>query len=483
MTSASPDDPTGVGRAAALLAAGLEVRDVVHDSREVTPGAVYVAFRGAHFDGHRFVEDAVAAGASAVITDEPVEVSVPSIVVDDTRLRIGPLASLLLGSPSEQLVVVGITGTNGKTTTAQFVDTILRRAGWQTGVIGTLHGPRTTPEAPDLQRRLRGFADAGARAAVLEVSSHALALHRVDGTRFDAVVFTNLGHDHLDLHGSHEAYFRAKASLFDPSFAPLGLINVDDPHGRLLADTLSSIADRFRVVPLSLDDVADVEVSAASHSYRWRGHRVEVPIGGRFNVANSLAAISTAVELGIDPTTAVAALRDLPVVPGRFEVVRDRNPTGVTVVVDYAHTPDGLDEVLSSARAVAGDGSVIAVFGCGGDRDRRKRPEMGAVAARAADRVVITSDNPRSESPDAIIGDILDGVPGEYRARVVTIPDRRAAIRDAIGAARAGDIVVVAGKGHETTQEYADRTVAFDDREIAAAVIDELSEQIAGGRE
>jgi len=465
-------DPTGLDQARDLLAGGLQVADVVHDSRQVAPGSVYVCFRGATFDGHDFVDGAIAAGAIALITDHALGSSVPEIVVDDTRRRIGPLASLLFGEPSQLLTTVGITGTNGKTTTAQFLDTIFRGQGWSTGVVGTLHGPRTTPEAPDLQRTLRQFVDEGARAAVLEISSHALALHRADGTRFDAVVFTNLGHDHLDLHGSREEYFRSKARLFDPAFASLGLINVDDPYGRLLADTVASdLAGReFRVVPLSLTQVDDIEVTATTHRYRWRGHPVEVPIGGRFNVANSLAALTTAVELGLEPEAAIAALRTLAAVAGRFEVIG--SAADVTVVVDYAHTPDGLAEVLSSARDVAGSGSVIAVFGCGGDRDRPKRPEMGAVAARLADRVVVTSDNPRGESPESIIDDIVGGVPADYRARLVTNADRRDAIREAIEAAGPGDIVVIAGKGHETSQEFADGSITFDDRSVAAEMLE-----------
>lgn len=474
MSASGSIDPTGLDRVRTLLAEGLSVGDVVHDSREVTAGSVYVCLRGASFDGHDFVDDAVAAGATAVITDHPLGRAVPEIVVDDTRRRIGPLASLLFGEPSKLLTTVGITGTNGKTTTAQFLDTIFQGQGWTTGVVGTLYGPRTTPEAPDLQRTLRRFVDDGAHAAVLEVSSHALALHRADGTSFDAVVFTNLGHDHLDLHGSREEYFRAKALLFDPEFSPLGLINVDDPYGRLLADAVESdVADReFRVVPLSLSQADGIEVTASTHRYRWRGQLVEVPIGGRFNVANSLAALTTAVELGVQPEAAVAALGASAAVPGRFEVICPSNDSGVTVVVDYAHTPDGLTEVLTSARGVAGDGSVILVFGCGGDRDRPKRPEMGAVAARLADRVVVTSDNPRGETPESIIDDIVEGVPSDYRARVVTNPDRRDALRDAIGSAAPGDIVVVAGKGHETTQEFADHTVAFDDRLVAAEILE-----------
>lgn len=458
------DDPSGLAQLAELGS----IRDLTHDSREVRPGDVFVALRGANVDGHDLVVEAVAAGAAAVVVERAVDVDVPQVLVDDTRRRIGALAAAVHRWPSRSLTTVGITGTNGKTTTAQLVAAILDATGADTGVIGTLHGPRTTPEAPELQRRLRGFVDDGRRAAVLEVSSHALALHRVDGTRFDAVAFTNLGRDHLDLHGSEEDYFRAKARLFTPEFSTLGVVNVDDPHGRLLADTAAT--GGFRVVEVTASALERVEVAAAAHRYRWRGRDVVVPLGGRFNVTNSHLALVVAAELGIDTAAAVDALTGVAVVPGRFEVVSEPG-AAVTVVVDYAHTPDGLAEVLHAARAVAGAGAVTVVFGCGGDRDRPKRPEMGAVAASLADTVVVTSDNPRRESPQAIIDDILAGVDAEYRRRVVINPDRSAAIEDAVVAAGAGDVVVVAGKGHEPVQEFADHTIPFDDREVARAAL------------
>ena len=468
-------DPSGIQQVDDLLGRGIVVTDVVDDSRRVTPGSLYVCLRGTSFDGHDFAGQAVVDGAVALLVDHPVDAPVAQIVVDDTRVRVGPIAALLAGHPSRSLTTVGITGTNGKTTTAQFLEAIFNGSGRPTGVVGTLHGPRTTPEAADLQRTLRGFLDDGCDAAVLEVSSHALALHRVDGTEFDAVVFTNLGHDHLDLHGSQEEYFRAKARLFSPDFSRLAVINVDDPYGRLLADTVEG--PEFRVVAVSTDDVGDVYVDAASHRYRWRGLEVEVPIGGRFNVANSLIALTTAVELGVEPVDAVAALRSVAVVPGRFQLVRTpaADRLGLTIVVDYAHTPDGLGEILTSARAVAGGNSVVVVFGCGGERDRPKRPEMGRTAAELADRVIVTSDNPRSEEPIAIIDDILGGVAADYRARVVTDPDRRSAIRTALESAHRGDVVVIAGKGHERTQEYADRTVDFDDVRVAADILEALA--------
>jgi UDP-N-acetylmuramoyl-L-alanyl-D-glutamate--2,6-diaminopimelate ligase len=474
-------DLAGLGALGEIMRAGTVVGSVVHDSRQVTPGSLYACLRGEHFDGHAFAADAVRAGATAVLTERVLDgISVPQIVVDDTRRRLGPIAAEVAGHPSRALLTVGITGTNGKTTTAALMASILDGAGLPCGVIGTLHGTRTTPEAPELQATLRGFVAAAKSAAVLEVSSHALAMHRVDGTEFDAVVFTNLGHDHLDLHGSQEEYFRAKARLFSSEFSQLGVVNVDDPHGRLIADTAASeVSGReFRIVTYGLADVSEIDVAAGAHRYVWRNRRVEVPMGGDFNVANSLAALTTAVELGIDPDVAVDAVSTLSAVPGRFEVVETdaSRRRGVTVIVDYAHTPDGLALVLDAARRVVGrTGSLAVVFGCGGDRDRAKRPQMGNVAGSRADRVLVTSDNPRTEPPERIIDEIVAGIGPDRRAEVVTFVDRRDAIADALASASAGDVVVIAGKGHEATQEFADGTIEFDDRAVAREYLEARS--------
>ena len=462
-----------------------ELVGVAHDSRAVAPGVLFACLRGAASDGHDHASQAVASGAVALLVDHELSAvgSVAQVVVDDTRRALGPVSSLVYERPSRRLTTVGITGTNGKTTTAQLTAAIFEANGWPTGVVGTLHGARTTPEAPELQQTLATFIDEGASAAVLEVSSHALALHRVDGTEFDAVIFTNLGRDHLDLHGSTEEYFRAKAQLFDPRFAPLALVNTDDPYGRLLADVIAD-SDGIRVVELTLDDVSDIEVSTSSHAYTWRGHRVDVPIGGRFNVMNSLSALVTAVELGIDAEVAVAGLARVEAIPGRFESIADAATFGFSVIVDYAHTPDGLAEVLASARAVADPGSsVIVVFGAGGERDRDKRPEMGAVASRLADRIVVTSDNPRMEDPMDIIGDILGGMnrdrnpgpTGDPTSALLVEVDRRAAIAAALAGAQRGDVVVIAGKGHERTQDLGGRIVEFDDRLVARELLAALS--------
>jgi len=474
-------DPTGLRELRTIRDRGVVVDSVVHDSRRVVPGSLYACLRGGHFDGHAFVDDAVCAGATALLTDHRLDgIGVAQIVVDDTRRRLGPIAAEIAGHPSRALTTVGITGTNGKTTTAALMAAILDEAGRPCGIVGTLHGERTTPEAPELQSLLHEFVSAGKSAAAIEVSSHALAMHRVDGTEFDAVVFTNLGHDHLDLHGSQEEYFRTKARLFSPEFSPLGVINADDTYGQLIADAAANdvAGSEFRVVSFSMDDASEVEVTAGAHRYVWRGRRVEVPLGGEFNVANSLAALTTAVELGVDIDVAVRAVSTLDAVPGRFEVVDtdESRRRGVTVVVDYAHTPEGLERLLDAARRVVGtSGSLIVVFGCGGNRDRPKRPVMGAVACRAADRVVITSDNPRDESPGAIIEEIVEGIDRESSARVTTIVDRREAIGEAIASAQRGDVVVIAGKGHESTQEFADRTIDFDDRAVARECLEARS--------
>jgi UDP-N-acetylmuramoyl-L-alanyl-D-glutamate--2,6-diaminopimelate ligase len=448
------------------------VLGATHDSRAVQPDQLFVCLRGEAFDGHDFAAQVIGDGAAALLVDHVLDgIATPQVVVDDTRLASGPVAAAAWGDPAASLTMVGITGTNGKTTVAHIVAALLEAAGRPTGVIGTLHGPRTTPEAPDLHATLARFVADAKTATVMEVSSHALALHRIDGTRFDVVAFTNFGHDHLDLHGSPEAYFRAKSALFTSKFAPVAVINVDDTHGRLLADTLADRSgddgDEMRVVEVGEHDLADVVVGAAAHSYTWRGHHIAVPLGGDFNVANSLMALSIVAETGVDLGRAIRGLVDLQPVPGRFEIVASphADERGITAVVDYAHTPDGLERLLVAARQLT-EHRVIAVFGCAGRRDREKRPRMGEVAGRLADAAIATSDNPRGEDPDAIIAEVLAGVREPHRGRVVAQADRRRAINEALAAAEPGDIVVIAGKGHERTQDLGDVTVEFDDRVV-----------------
>ena len=455
----------GLGTAEVRGTADVSVTGVVHDSRLVAPGALFCCLRGANSDGHAFAAAAAEAGAAALLVDHALDLDVTQVIVADARVAMGPIASAFFGHPSRSLTVIGITGTNGKTTTASLLAAVLQSAGLRTGVIGTLTGKHTTPEAPELQAQLAGFVTAGCATVVMEVSSHALALHRVDGTHFALAVFTNLGRDHLDLHGTVERYFAAKAALFTPLLSAQGIANVDDPHGQLLFDAAS-----IPMAAFSSGEMSDLVVTPTAHEYSWRGQQVRVGIGGAFNAMNSLAAATAAAAIGIDVHVVAEGLRTAPPVPGRFEPVHAGQ--AFDVIVDFAHTPDGLREVLTAARDAAGDGNVIAVFGCGGDRDREKRPEMGAVAAELADRVVVTSDNPRSEDPMAIINAITQGVPDDYRDRVVTEPNRRQAFSAAFQMAHAGDVVVIAGKGHETTQTIGSTVVAFDDRAVARELLE-----------
>ncbi len=439
----------------------VEITAVTHDSGAVVPGALFCCVRGLRLDGHDFAGLAVQHGAAALLVDRALDIEVPQLVVDDTRAAMGPAAAAFHGHPSRSIDVVGITGTNGKTTTTAFLRSILTGAGRVAATIGTLSGTRTTPDATDLQAALARFQQEGYDSVVMEVSSHALALHRVDGTRFAVAVFTNLTQDHLDFHETMERYFAAKARLFEPELASRAVVNMDDARGRLLSDS-----SRVPTVGYSLADVEALDVGVRSSTGRWRGTPFRVPLGGSHNVANALAALTAAASLGIEPEVAVQGLAATPPVAGRLEVIEAGQP--FTVVVDFAHTPDGLEQVLRAARS--GAGRVIVVFGAGGDKDRDKRPMMGEVAARLADIIVLTSDNPRSEQPMAIIDQVRAGMhrsPGT----VLVEPDRRAAIALALSQAAEDDVVVVAGKGHETTQEFADRTIAFDDRVV---VRDEL---------
>ena len=435
----------------------IDVTSIAYDSRAVDPGALFVCVPGHVVDGHDFAAAAVERGAVALVVERAVSADVPQVVVADARVAMASLASALERHPSDALRLVGVTGTNGKTTTVHFIDSILRAHGWSTGVIGTLTGARTTPEAPDLQRQLAQWRDEGRDAVAMEVSSHALSLHRVDATRFAVAVFTNLSRDHLDFHGTMERYFEAKARLFTPTFTDRAVVNADDPRGQLLLD-----AAQVRTISYSLSEVSDLHLSASASTLTWRSHPITVPIGGRHNVRNALAAATAAAELGVPVPTIAAGIGNAGPVPGRFEPIDEGQP--FSVVVDYAHTPDGLERVLEAAREVASGHRVVVVFGAGGDRDRTKRPAMGAAAAAGAELAVVTSDNPRSEDPAAIIADIVRGAPTET---LLVEPDRRRAIALAFESAAAGDVVVIAGKGHETTQTTGATVLPFDDRVVA----------------
>jgi UDP-N-acetylmuramoyl-L-alanyl-D-glutamate--2,6-diaminopimelate ligase len=460
-------EEAGLDRAEMFGDDSVAISSVEFDSRQVRSGSLFCCLRGALTDGHIFAEQARADGAAALLVDHRIDVDLPQLVVPDTRPAMGFVAASFFGHPSRELTLVGVTGTNGKTTTTSLIASITSADGRSTGVIGTLTGTHTTPESPELQARLAEFVEQGVTAVVMEVSSHALELQRVAGSHFDVAVFTNLGRDHLDLHGTQERYFAAKARLFQPDLSDAAVVNIDDPHGRLLMDVGAIPTTGF-----SSADVSGVEVTAVDHRYTWRDQQIVVPIGGEFNVMNSLAAATAAARLGIEPATVARGLAEVTPVPGRFEAIVAGQP--FAVIVDYAHTPDGLEKAIGAARSVAGDASVHVVFGCGGDRDREKRPLMGAVASRMADHVVITSDNPRSEDPMEIINATLEGVAPDYRGRVVMEPDRRRAIDIAVRRAQSGDVVLIAGKGHERTQTIGDRVLDFDDRVVARELLEAL---------
>ena len=450
--------------------AGAEIVAVALDSENVVPGALFCCVPGSRTDGHDFAPRAVAAGAVAVLCERFVDVGpdVPQVLVGDVRAAMARVAATLFGHPSERMEVVGVTGTNGKTTTTHLLRAVLEADGRQAAVIGTLSGARTTPPSPELQRHLAELADAGFDAVAMEVSSHALVQRRVDAVRFAVAVFTNLSQDHLDYHGTMDEYFEAKATLFEPERARVAVVNADDPWGRRLLE-----AARLPTRPFSLADAVDLETDRRGSTFRWMGERVRVRIPGRPNVANALAAAAAARELGVAPATVAAGLSTVASVPGRNEAV-DRGQD-FTVLVDYAHTPDGLEQALSGAREMAGRARVIVVFGCGGDRDRAKRPLMGDVATRLADLAVLTSDNPRGEDPLAIIDEVRAGV---HRPDVLVVePDRRAAIALALEAARPDVVVLLAGKGHETTQTIGTQTVPFDDRAIAFQLLGDLGRE------
>jgi len=449
---------------------GVDIRSVELDSRRVLPGALFCCVPGHRTDGHAFAAEAVERGAVAVLCEHLVDVDVPQVRVDEGGLRraMAAAAAALYGHPARRLQMVGITGTDGKTTVAAMVAAILGAAGQPAGVIGTLQGERTTPEAPVVQERLARFVEEGRAAAVMEVSSHALAEGRVEGLRFDVAAFTNLSHDHLDYHGTMEAYFEAKASLFTAERARCAVVDVDDPWGRRLVDRLAARSSSdLPVVPVSMDEITGLELRLDGSRFSWRGRPVRLVQPGRFNVANALVAATVASQLGIDDQDVVVGLASCPAVPGRMEIV-DAGPP-LTAIVDFAHTPRGLEQLLGAVAELRRGGRILCVFGAGGDRDREKRPVMGEVVGRHADVVVVTTDNPRHEDPRHIIDDILAGIPDGCDALVE--PDRRRAIVLAVDRAEPGDVVIVAGKGAETAQVVGDVALPFDDRvELAAAL-------------
>jgi UDP-N-acetylmuramoyl-L-alanyl-D-glutamate--2,6-diaminopimelate ligase len=435
-----------------------DVRALTMDSRRVISGTLFACVPGHTRDGHEFAAAAVAGGATALLTERVLDLHVPQIVVSSVRRVLGPVADAFFGHPSRALTVVGVTGTNGKTTTCALLQGVLQAHGWATDTIGTLTQPRTTPEAPDLQEHLAAWCRGGGQAVAMEVSSHALVQHRVDATRFAAGIFTNLTPEHLDYHHSMAEYFAAKAMLFEPGRVEVAVINRADEWGQRLLKRLSKgpvPAETF-----APDDAADTEVAPGYSRFTWENERITIQLGGRFNVTNAVAAATCARALGVPAKVVAEGLASVPGVRGRFQSVDAGQP--FAVLVDYAHTPDGLTQALRGAREFAA-GRLLVVFGAGGDRDHDKRPLMGATASRLADLAVVTSDNPRSEDPDAIIEQVVAGVAD--RSNVVIEPDRAAAISTALAMAQPGDVVLVAGKGHEPGQEIAGRLLPFDDVE------------------
>jgi UDP-N-acetylmuramoyl-L-alanyl-D-glutamate--2,6-diaminopimelate ligase len=469
-----------------------DVTGLSYDSRQVEPGQAFFCIKGLVTDGHLYAAQAARTGARAIFIekalDEEVAGGVVTVKVPDTRLALALCSTRFYGDPSHSLRLVGITGTNGKTTTAYLLESACRAAGMRTGLIGTVQYrigdvvepvTRTTPESLDLQRLLRRMVDDGVEVVAMEVSSHALELHRVSGCEFDVVVFTNLTQDHLDFHISVEDYFGAKRKLFEDDEFGVGrraVLNIDDPFGaRLFAET--GLPRRSFGIDNDADvRASEVEVLPTGNRFRMEYDGADVGLStrlqGRFNVYNALAAASAGMELGMRIDEMLPGLEELRGVPGRFESI-DRGQD-FTVIVDYAHTPDGVRNVLEAAREVA-QGRVIIVVGCGGDRDRAKRPMMGRVGTEMSDLCIITSDNPRSEDPMAIIEMILEGVREVFPAeRYEVEADRRKAIFKALGLARPGDLVLIAGKGHERGQIFADRVISFDDREVAREGIKEV---------
>jgi UDP-N-acetylmuramoyl-L-alanyl-D-glutamate--2,6-diaminopimelate ligase len=451
-----------LGAADVVGRAPVEVRDLAYDARAVVPGSLFFCIPGAVADGHDFAPEAIERGAVALVVERALGLGVPELVVADARATMAPAADVFFGRPTQELEVAAVTGTSGKTTTTFLLYAILAAARRRPGLIGTVEARvggerrgvrRTTPEAIDLQRLFREMLDAGDRSVAMEASSHASALHRLDSVRFAALVFTNLSHEHLDFHADMEDYFEAKRRLFVEGRPPAA-VNVGDEYGRRLAAELPEA--------LTFGLGGDAELGPAALD------GIDLKLRGTFNLENALAAYAAASLLGVEREAIVRGLESVRGVPGRFEAIDEGQP--FEVIVDYAHKPQALETVLLAARELASSGRVVCVFGCGGDRDREKRPQMGKIASELADTVIVTNDNPRSEVPEEIIEQIVAGATGELEVE----RDRARAIGRAVELAREGDVVLIAGKGAEQGQEFADRTIPFDDRETAREALRKL---------
>ena len=493
--------PAGAGEDSSYLHNDRGLIGITHDSAAVKPGDLYAALPGSRHHGAEFCEQAAAAGAVAVFTDpagrdQAIRSGLPVFVVAEPRARLGEVASWVYGNPSGRLLLIGVTGTSGKTTSTYLIESGFSQAGYQTGLIGGVEtriagqiepSKLTTPEATDLQALLAVMAERRVTAAAMEVSSHALALGRVGGTSYEVAVFTNLSQDHLDFHPDMDSYFAAKAELFTPRYAKSGVVNTDDDYGRLLVGRSQIPVTTFSAAGRSDADwrAVDVRCGADGSNFQVIGPGgvqadASTALPGPFNVSNALGAIVALVEVGVGLSAAVDGVAACPGVPGRLE--RVESGRDLTVLVDYSHKPGAVQAVLSALRPVTA-GALRIVLGCGGDRDRAKRPVMGAAAAELADVAIFTSDNPRSEDPLAILSEMLAGtlsVPRSRRAHVIIEPDRAAAIKLAIAGSGKGDVVLIAGKGHERGQYVAGEVVPFDDRQVAAEAVRTLGERSSG---
>lgn len=467
-----------------------EIRGISYDSRSVEAGFLFVALKGARLDGHEFVKEAIERGASALVLERELEglpLDIPYAIVPSSRRALALLSSNFYRHPSRDLTLVGVTGTNGKGLTSHFLYHILRKAGVSTATLGTLGAQlngtplpwseRTTPEAPQIQQSLREIVDRGGEVAIMEVSSHALAQDRTWGCEFDIAVFTNLSHDHLDYHRSLEEYFRTKLRLFTlyPSASWkdfVAVINIDDPYGKILAQKITSPYITYGTSEEALVRGYIIQFSPSFLLFSLQTPEgeteVRLPLGGLFNLHNALASASVALALGVKLESIKQGLEEVSPLPGRMEIIDEGQD--FTLIIDYAHTPKGLEDILLSLKPVC-EGKLITVFGCGGDRDREKRPLMGKIASEISDLVIVTSDNSRSEDPNAIIEDILSGMSSSDKGRVKVEVDRETAINLAISMAEEGDCVVIAGKGHEDYQIFADRVIPFSDREKAREAV------------
>ena len=435
------------------------ITGLCYDSRKVNKGDLFFCIRGEYHDGHDYASAAVDRGASVVIVDHELDVNVLQIKVEDVRSVMAEVAEIFFNFPAREIMTVGVTGTNGKTTTVNLLEEIASSSGEKTGIIGTLTGERTTPEAPELQEIIRSYVKEGKSFLSMEVSSHALLQKRISGMKYDLAIFTNLTVDHLDYHGDMESYYQAKLSLFTAEHADHAVINTDTSYGQRLAREIE--------IPFTAISSADIEVVKESFEgsiFKWKGELIEIQLPGYFNIENAYTAATAAHVLGFDKDSIVTGLSQAQAIPGRFEVVNLKE-AGPIVVVDYSHTPDGLQKVLQSAQRISGLGDVHVVFGCGGNRDRSKRPQMAAVSEKNASYVYVTSDNPRSEDEQTIINDVLEGF--NKKSDIYVEPNRRKAIMHAIQISKPADVVIVAGKGNEETQEISGEYIPFKDIDIA----------------